>query len=82
MVRSFLEAAIAALWLGAVYSDVARDMTRTWLDRFRADGRTFIAQTVLPTVKNGIGVLREKVQQRASAPRLRSFRSITTSPRG
>ena len=77
-----MEVMMASLWLAAVYSDVARDVTRTWIDRFRAEGKTFIAQTVLPKVKNGIDMLREKAEQHASAARTRSFRSVTTSPRG
>ena len=82
MIRSAMEVLMASLWLAAVYSDVARDVTRTWVDRFRTDGRTFIAQTVLPRVKNGIDTLRGTVEERALASRTRGFRSVTTSPRG
>ncbi|MCX5789648.1 MAG: hypothetical protein NTX64_14260 [Elusimicrobia bacterium] len=71
---------MASLWLAAVYSDVARDMTRTWLEAARESGRTFIAQTVVPGLKTGFARLQDKAFR--SAARRRPLTSPTTAPRG
>ena len=80
MLRSMLEVIMASLWLAAVYSDVARDVTRTWLEAARVNGKTFIAQTVVPGLKTGFERLREKAAKRAE--RSKTFANFTTAPRG
>ena len=83
MMRSMLEVAMASLWLAAVYSDVARDVTRTWMERIRNGSRTFIEQTVVPKVRSGIeGLVAAARESRDASSKRRACQNLTTSPRG